>query len=68
MAGGVVEDEGVGEVTRRLNLGLFQGFGGPRFQPGTDQAHTLVLIADRDCDSGDGVTATFGGVDVIATK
>ena len=68
VAGGVVEDEGVGEVTRRVNLGLFQGFGGPRFQPGTDTSHTLTLIASRDCDTGDGVTATFGGADVIATK
>ncbi|MGB6425005.1 MAG: hypothetical protein WBF18_06985, partial [Solirubrobacterales bacterium] len=68
VAGGAVEDEGAGEVTKRVNLGTFQGFGGPRFQPGADQQHTLQLIASRDCDTGDGVTATFGGVDVIATK
>ena len=68
VAGGTVQDQGAGEVTRRLNLGLFQGFGGPRYQPGAEQSHTLVLIAERDCDSGDGVTAIFGGADVIATK
>ena len=68
VAGGVVEDEGAGEVTKRVNLGTFQGFGGPRFQPGADQSHTLQLIASRECNAGDGVTATFGGADVIATK
>jgi hypothetical protein len=68
VAFGAVEDEGVGEVTKRINVGTFPGGASPRFQPGTDEPHTLTMIAQRDCDTGDGVTATFGAADVIATK
>ncbi|HEX6228695.1 MAG TPA: hypothetical protein VFZ41_04440 [Solirubrobacterales bacterium] len=61
---GFIEDEGAGEVSRRINIG---GQGG-RIQPGVPTNHTIYLGTRGECTAGEGITATFGAVDVIGTK
>jgi hypothetical protein len=67
---GVVQDSGTGAVTKRVELGTGGGaFRTILFQPGVDEEHALDLIAVSTCAAAtSGVTATFGGVDVIGTK
>jgi hypothetical protein len=38
-----------------------------RFEPGASKSRTLSLIITGFCNAGSGITATFGGVDVIGT-
>jgi hypothetical protein len=64
VAEGGVEDAGTGTVTKRINIGGF----GVRFEPGTATNHTISMALTADCTAGSGITATFGGVDVIGTK
>ena len=63
---GEIEDEAGGVVSKRIEIGPFPGIGG-RFEPGAAKTHTVYLAVESECKAGSGVTATFGGVDVIGT-
>jgi hypothetical protein len=63
---GQVGDSGSGTVSKRIEMGSF--FFGTRFEPGMAKSHTASLIIKGKCTTGSGITATFGGVDVIGTK
>jgi hypothetical protein len=63
---GVTEDKAGGTVSKRIEVGPFPGLGG-RFEPGATKSHTIYLAVEAECKTGSGVTATFGGVDVIGT-
>lgn len=65
VAAGLVQDQGSGEVGKRINLGPYLG---ARFQSDTATTHTIALVVQVDCNSGEGATATSGAVDVIGTK
>jgi hypothetical protein len=62
---GVVEDSTGGALSRRIEAGPYIG---DRFEPGTAKSRTVSLIMNGECKTGTGITATFGGVDVIGTK
>ena len=69
VAAGVYQDKATGgAVSRRIELGPGPAFAATRFEPGTAKTHTLSLVLVASCETGSGVTATFGGVDVIGTK
>lgn len=57
------EDTGGGTLATQIDIGP-----GVSFQPQAATNHTLSLVAESDCDAGGGVTASFGGIDVIGTK
>ena len=59
---------GVGTLTRRIELGAGEGATPSRFEPGTAKSHKLSLVVSGTCSTGTGITATFGGVNVIGTK
>jgi hypothetical protein len=50
-------------LTVRLSIGPAASF-----QPAKATAHSLYLAAAADCETGGGVTATSGGIDVIGTE
>jgi hypothetical protein len=54
---------GTEPLTTRIDIGPAASF-----QPQKSTSHSLYLAAVADCETGSGVTATFGGVDVIGTK
>jgi hypothetical protein len=54
---------GADPLTTRLNIGPAAGF-----QPAKATTHTLYLAAEASCETGSGVTATSGGIDVIGTE
>lgn len=54
---------GTDSLTARLSIGPAAGF-----QPAKATAHSLYLAAVASCESGSGVTATSGGIDVIGTE
>jgi hypothetical protein len=56
-------DTGGGALGIQIDIGPGVGF-----QPQAATSHTLSLVAEADCGTGGGVTASFGGVDVIGTK
>jgi len=58
-----IEDTGTDPLTARLSLGPAASF-----QPAKATAHTLYLAALASCETGGGVTATSGGIDVIGTE
>jgi hypothetical protein len=64
VAEGRFQDEDGSLTGGRINLGPIGGL----FQPATATNHTLSLVAFLNCTTGDGATATFGGVDVIGVK
>jgi hypothetical protein len=69
VAAGTVEDKaGVGALGRRIELGSFAGVTPSRFEPGSPKSHRLSLVVSGKCESGSGITANFGGANVIATK
>jgi hypothetical protein len=69
VAGGSVEDlAGVGALARRIELGAFGGATASRFEPGTSKSRRLSLVVSGKCETGSGISASFGGVNVIATK
>ncbi len=69
VAAGTYQDTATGgAVSRRIELGPSAQYSGTRFEPGTARSHTLSLVLNSSCTTGSGVTATFGGVDVIGTK
>jgi hypothetical protein len=61
---GEIADAGSGQVSRRVNVSPL----GVQFQSGSPVNHTLYIAAEPHCASGSGVTATFGGIDVIGLK
>lgn len=66
--GSVEENPGSGGASRRVELNS-NGVSSPtRFEPGSPKSHTLYLIAESHCETGNGVTGTFGGVDVIGVE
>jgi hypothetical protein len=64
---GEIEDKAGGTLSTRVNVGPYIT-GGVRFQSSTPTNHTFSLYTQVNCSAGSGVTATFGGVDVIGTK
>jgi hypothetical protein len=66
VAAGEFHDPGTGPASGRINLGPTAN--GVRFQSASAANHTLAIAATATCTSGGGVTATFGGVDVIGTR
>jgi hypothetical protein len=56
-------DTGTGPLTARLSIGPAASF-----QPAKATTHALYLAAEASCETGSGVTATSGGVDVIGTE
>ncbi|HEX8959780.1 MAG TPA: hypothetical protein VF770_08150 [Solirubrobacterales bacterium] len=71
---GRVSDSGTEAVSKRIEISPFffeKGLTvtGYRFEPGTAKSHTVSLVVKGECEGGgSGITATFGGVDVIGTK
>ena len=57
---------GSGQASGRISLG--PTYNGVRFQSASATNHTLGIAASASCTTGGGVTATFGGVDVIGVK
>ena len=57
---------GSGQASGRISLG--PSYNGVRFQSASATNHTLGIDASASCTTGGGVTATFGGVDVIGVK
>jgi hypothetical protein len=57
------EDDGTDPLTARISIGP-----GVSFQPAKSTAHSLYLAAEATCETGSGVTATSGGIDVIGTE
>jgi hypothetical protein len=69
VAGGSVADlAGLGVLARRVELGPFGGATASRFEPGTSRSRRLSLVVSGKCETGSGISATFGGVNVIATE
>ena len=69
------DESGTGAVSRRVEIGPGGDPGGTgavatgtRFEPGSTKNHKLSLVVVGSCALGTGATATFGGVNVIATK
>lgn len=58
-----IEDTGTDPLTARISIGPAASF-----QPAKATAHSLYLAAVADCETGSGVTATSGGIDVIGTE
>ncbi|HWI69464.1 MAG TPA: hypothetical protein VNS88_14010 [Nitrospiraceae bacterium] len=57
------EMSGTDALTTRISLGPVASF-----QPQKSTSHSLYLAAQANCETGSGVTATFGGIDVLGTK
>lgn len=57
------EDEGTDPLTARISIGP-----GVSFQPTKSTTRALYLAAEATCETGGGVTATSGGIDVIGTE
>jgi hypothetical protein len=71
--GTIVDPSGLGTQSRRIELGpngggALEGVAASRFEPGTSRSHKLSLVVSGKCGSGSGITATFGGANVIGTK
>lgn len=56
-------DAGTVPLTARLSIGPAASF-----QPAKATTHSLYLAAVASCETGGGVTATSGGIDVIGTE
>jgi len=66
---GVVDDFFAGASSRRIEFAPFELGAMSRLAPAAAKTRQLsVLLADEKCNSGSGVTATAGLVDVIGTK
>ncbi|HXS35027.1 MAG TPA: hypothetical protein VN758_14810 [Solirubrobacterales bacterium] len=57
------QDTSTDPLTVRLSIGPAASF-----QPAKATTHSLYLAAIASCESGSGVTATSGGIDVIGTE
>jgi len=58
-----IEDTGTEPLTTRISIGPVAGF-----QPTKATTHSLYRAAVASCETGAGVTATSGGIDVIGTE
>lgn len=67
VAAGRVEDESGGTMNKRIEIGPYE-LHGSRFEPGTPKSHTVNLVVRGACETGSGITASFGGVDVIGIR
>lgn len=56
-------DMGSNPLTTQISVGPAASF-----QPATATDRTVYLAAKAECEAGDGITATSGGIDVIGTK
>jgi hypothetical protein len=65
---GKVEDIGSGGVSKRIELTPIGTKSPTRFEPGSPKQRTLRLFASGSCTTGSGITASFGGVDVIGVE
>lgn len=66
---GGVEDKSGGTVTKRIEISpLGIELAGSRFEPGSPKAHSVSLAVEGKCEAGNGITATFGGVDVVGVR
>jgi hypothetical protein len=65
---GRIEDTGSGSAGRRVELNSVGAASPTRFEPGSPKPHTISLIAESHCETGSGVTANFGGVDVLGVE
>jgi hypothetical protein len=63
LASRVFEETGTDALGIQIEVGP-----GVSFQPTSATSHTLSLVARAECETGGGVTASFGGIDVIGTK
>jgi hypothetical protein len=66
--GRVEESSGTGGAARRVELSSVGVESPTRFEPGAPKPHRLFLIAESHCETGNGVTGTFGGVDVVGVE
>ncbi len=57
------QDTGTDPLTARISIGPAVSF-----QPSKATTHSLYLAAVASCETGGGVTATSGGIDVIGTE
>jgi hypothetical protein len=67
VAVGVFSETGSAQRNVRINLGPYAA-GGARVGPTGGEIHTLTLALSPKCSSGEGITATAAGVDVIGTR
>jgi len=58
-----IEATGTEPLTTRLSIGPAASF-----QPAKATTHSLYLAAVASCETGTGVTATSGGIDVVGTE
>jgi hypothetical protein len=65
LARGEIFDEAGGTVNRRMHL---SGFPGGILQGPAATTHTLTLVVESECDSGAGVVATSGAIDVVGAR
>jgi hypothetical protein len=65
---GRIEDTGSGSAGRRVELNSVGAASPTRFEPGSPKPHNISLIAESHCETGSGVTANFGGVDVLGVE
>jgi hypothetical protein len=66
---GLVQDASEGAVTRRMEFAPFENGAMSRLAPaGATTRKLSAFLAEEECNSGSGVTATGGLVDVIGTK
>jgi hypothetical protein len=68
VASGEVSDEGGGTLSKRIELGPVGKVVPTRFEVSSAKNHTLALVASGSCTAGSGISASFGGVNVIGTK
>ena len=62
---GFTQDSGGGEVTKRVDIGPYAG---ASFQSDTPTNHSMFILVQVGCDTGEGATASSGAIDVIGTK
>lgn len=67
VAVGTIEDQGSGAVTKPLILGTGEGVGAI-FQHAAATNHTLTFFLEAECESGSGVTASNGAIDVVGIR
>lgn len=66
--GTLKDDSGIGNLSRRIELGAFGGVTSSRFEPGSAKNRKISLIVFGSCAAGSGINVNFGAVNVIGTK
>lgn len=64
VASGVVSEDSGGAAARRIELAPVNS----RFAPGSTKNHILRISVFGGCNSGDGISATSGAINVIGTR